>query len=237
MPSAPVYPLRLTELPPGPQPHDRLRHSGPAALSDAELLAILLHGGVPDANLLPLARQMLIDHGGWKGLQHADTAELGCRHGISEANAAAISVAIEIGRRLLMTSSDESPRIRCPADVASMLMADMGHLDQEHLRTVLLDTNNRVMAIPTISIGVVNSAALCVENVFKEATRRNATAMIVVHNRHSGDPTPSPDDILVTQQIAEAGIRVGCDVLDHLIIIGHRHYVSMRERELGFPCT
>ncbi len=237
MPSAPVYPLRLTELPPGPQPHERLRHSGPAALSDAELLAILLHGGVPDANLLPLARQMLIDHGGWKRLQHADYAELGCRYGVGETHAAAISVAIEISRRLLMTGSDESPRIRCPADVASLLMAEMGHLDQEHLRTVLLDSRNVVMAIPTISIGVVNSAALRVEDVFKEAMRRNATAMIVVHNRHSGDPTPSSDDIVVTQQIAEAGIRVGCDVLDHLIIIGHGHYVSMREHGLGFPCT
>ena len=234
MPAVPVYPLRLTELPPGPQPHERLRHSGPAALSDAELLAILLHG-VPDTNLLPLARQMLIDHGGWKGLQHADYAELRCRYGVGETHAAAISVAIEIGRRLLMTGSDESPQIRYPADVASLLMAEMGHLDQEHLRTVLLDTNNRVMAIPTISIGVVNSAALRVEDVFKEAMRRNATAMIVVHNRHSGDPTPSPDDIVVTRQIAEAGIRVGCDVLDHLIIIGHRHYVSMRECGQGFP--
>ena len=233
MPAVPVYPLRLTDLPPGPQPHERLRDSGPAALSDAELLAVLLCGGVSDANVLPLAQQLLVDHGGWMGLQHADYAELCCLHGVGEAKTAAISVAIEISRRLLMTGSDESPRIRCPADVASMLMAEMGHLDQEHLRTVLLDTNNRVMAIPTISIGVVNSAALRVEDVFKEATRRNATAMIVVHNRHSGDPTPSPDDIVVTRQIAGAGTLLGCDVLDHLVF-GHGRYVSMREHGLGF---
>ena len=237
MPAVPVYPLRLTDLPPGPQPHERLRDSGPAALSDAELLAVLLCGGVSDANVLPLAQQLLVDHGGWMGLQHADYAELCCLHGVGEAKTAAIKAAMEIGRRLLMTGVDERPQICRPADVASLLMVEMGHLDQEHLRTVLLDSRNGVIAIPTIYVGLVNSAAIRVGEVFREAVRRNASAMIVVHNHYSGDPTPSPDDIVVTRQIADAGIRVGCDVLDHLIIIGHRHYVSMREHGLGFPCT
>ena len=235
MPAVPVYPLRLTELPSRPQPHERLRHSGPAALSDAELLAILLHG-VPDANLLPLAQQLLVDHGGWMGLQHADYAELCCLHGVGEAKTAAIKAAMEIGRRLLMTGVDERPQICRPADVASMLMAEMGHLDQEHLRTVLLDSRNGVIAIPTIYVGLVNSAAIRVGEVFREAVRRNASAMIVVHNHYSGDPTPSPEDVAVTRQIAGVGTLLGCDVLDHLVF-GHGRYVSMREHGLGFPCT
>jgi DNA repair protein RadC len=112
-------------------------------------------------------------------------------------------------------------------------MLEMGHLDQEHMRAVLLDTKNRVQGIVTVYVGSVNSALVRVGEVFKEAIRRNSTAMIVVHNHPSGDPTPSPEDILVTRQIVDAGKLLDVEVLDHLVI-GRGRYVSMRERGLGF---
>jgi DNA repair protein RadC len=124
-------------------------------------------------------------------------------------------------------------QIKSPADAAALLMAEMQGLDQEHLRAVLLDTKNRVLTITTVYVGSVNSAMIRVGEVFKEAIRLNAVAMILTHNHPSGDCSPSPEDILVTRQIVEAGKLLDCDVLDHLIIGGGR-YCSMRERGLGF---
>lgn len=124
-------------------------------------------------------------------------------------------------------------QIRSPSDVATWLMIEMAALDQEHLRTVLLDTKNRVMSLETVYIGSVNSAMIRVGEVFKPALRANATAIILCHNHPSGDETPSPEDILVTRQIVEAGKLLDCDCLDHLVL-GSRRWVSMRERGLGF---
>jgi DNA repair protein RadC len=226
--------LRIRELPPREQPRERLRDSGPAALSDAELLAILLRVGVSGTNVVQLAQQLLSEHKGWSGLLRADYHELCRRRGVGEAKAATLKAALEIGRRLLIAGLDERPQIRSPADVASLLLLEMGHLEQEQLRAVLLDTKNRVQEIATIYVGSVNSAQVRVGEVFRDAIRRNSAAIIVAHNHPSGDPTPSPEDILVTRQIVEAGKLLDVDVLDHLVI-GRGRYVSMRERGLGFP--
>lgn len=227
------YHLRMKELPHSEQPRERLAVFGPGALSDSELLAILLRVGVEGTNVLQLAQQLLIEYGGWAGLQRADYTDLCRRHGLGQAKAATLKATLEIGRRLLLMGGDERAQIRSPADAAALLMVEMGHLDQEHLRTVLLDTKNRVQQIATIYIGSVNSALIRVGEVFKEAVRKNSAALIVVHNHPSGDPTPSPEDILVTRQIVEAGKLLDVDVLDHLVI-GRGRYVSMRERGLGF---
>lgn len=199
------YHLRLKELPPSDLPRERLALLGPAALSDAELLAILLRVGVEGTNVLQLAQQLLAEHNGWAGLLRSDYAELCQRRGLGAAKTATLKAALEIGRRLLITGGDERLQIRSPTDAADLLMLEMGHLDQEHLRTVLLDTKNRVQQVATIYIGSVNSALIRVGEVFKDAIRRNSTALIVAHNHPSGDPTPSPEDILVTRQIVDAG--------------------------------
>ncbi len=226
--------LRIRELPPRQQPRERLRDAGPAALSDAELLAILLRVGVSGTNVVQLAQQLLSEHKGWSGLLRADYHELCRRRGVGEAKAATLKAALEIGRRLLLAGLDERPQIRSPGDVANLLLLEMSHLEQEQLRAVLLDTKNRVQEIATIYVGSVNSAQVRVGEVFRDAIRRNSAAIIVAHNHPSGDPTPSPEDILVTRQIVEAGKLLDIDVLDHLVI-GRGRYVSMRERGLGFP--
>nr|WP_165774565.1 DNA repair protein RadC [Candidatus Viridilinea mediisalina] len=228
-----MYQPRIKEIPLSDQPRERLVLVGPGALSDAELLAILLRVGVPGLNVLNLAQQMLHEHGGWPGLLRMDYHDLCQRHGMGAAKAATVKAALEIGRRLLLAGPDERMQIKSPADAATLLMVEMGHLDQEHLRAVLLDTKNRVQQVATIYIGSVNSAQIRIGEIFKEAIRRNSAALIVAHNHPSGDPTPSPEDVLVTRQIVEAGKLLDVECLDHLVI-GHGRYVSMRERGLGF---
>jgi DNA repair protein RadC len=124
-------------------------------------------------------------------------------------------------------------QIKSPADVAGMLMVSMGSLDQEELRTVLLDTKNRLQDIVTVYRGSLNTSMIRVSEVFKAAVRRNSAALIVVHNHPSSDPTPSPEDVLVTREIVSAGKLLDVEVLDHLVI-GQGRWVSLRERGLGF---
>ncbi|MBO9311945.1 MAG: DNA repair protein RadC [Chloroflexus sp.] len=225
--------LRMHELPTHDQPRERLARLGAGALSDAELLAILLRVGTNGANVLQLAYQVLAECGGWAGLQLLDFNDLCQRHGIGTSKAASIKAALEIGRRLARSGIDERFPIRSPADVATLLMVEMSHLDQEHLRTILLDTKNRVQQINTVYIGSLNSATIRVGEVFKEAVRRNSAGIIVVHNHPSGEATPSMDDIEVTRQLVAAGRLLDIELIDHLII-GRGQYVSLRERGLGF---
>ncbi|HNP69684.1 MAG TPA: DNA repair protein RadC [Kouleothrix sp.] len=229
----PEYHLRIKELPAGAQPRERLRDLGAQALSDAELLAIVLRVGVPGTNVLLLAQQLLVEQGGWPGLLRCDYGELCRRHGIGEAKAATLKAALEIGRRLLLADPAERLQIKNPTDAAQLLMLEMGHLDQEHLRTVLLDTKNRVQAVSTVYVGSLNASLVRVGEVFKAALRHNSAALIVAHNHPSGDPTPSPEDVLVTREIVSAGKLLDVEVLDHLVI-GQGRFVSMRERGLGF---
>src|SRR5262245_59170525 len=227
------YHLRIKELPSGEQPRERLRDYGPAALSDAELLAILLRVGVAGTNVIQLAQQLLVEYGGWPGLLRVDHRALCERHGMGEAKASTLKAALEIGRRLLLTEHEQRFQIKSPTDAANLLMLEMSHLDQEHLRTVLLDTKNRVQAISTVYIGSLNASMIRVGEIFKDALKRNSAALIVVHNHPSGDPTPSAEDVLVTREIIAAGKLLDIDVLDHLVI-GQGRFVSMRERGLGF---
>ncbi len=220
-------PLRIRELPQGAQPVHRLHTLGPQALTDAELLAILIQ-----ASTLEAAQELLTHFGGWLGLLTASTAELQRAMHVGPHRAAQIRAALVVGRRLVLASAGERFQIRSPTDAATLLMAEMGHLDQEHLRTVLLDTKNRVQAIPTVYVGSLNTAVIRVGEVFKEAVRRNSAALIVAHNHPSGDVTPSPEDILVTRQIIDAGKLLDIETLDHLII-GQGRWASLRERGVG----
>ena len=112
-------------------------------------------------------------------------------------------------------------------------MTEMSLLEQEHLRLVLLDTRNHVLATPTIYVGSLNTSVVRVGELFRAAIKENAAALIVVHNHPSGDPSPSPEDVRVTGQIVSAGKLLDVDVLDH-IIIGRQRFVSLKERGLGF---
>jgi len=227
------YHPRIKELPAGERPRERLRESGVASLSNSELLAIILRTGTVSENVLGLAARILARFGGLMGLARASFGELCAERGIGEAKAAQLKAALELGKRLASTQPEERVVVRSPQDVANLLMAEMGFLDQEHLRVVLLNSKNQVMAVPEVYKGSVNTSLIRASELFREAVRENCPAIIVVHNHPSGDPTPSPEDVHVTEQIVAAGKLLDIEVLDHLIV-GQQSYASLKERGLGF---
>jgi DNA repair protein RadC len=215
------------------RPRERLVQVGAEALSTAELLAIILRTGARGESVLRLAERILVDFGSLPGLSRASVTELTTVHGMGTVKAIEIKAALEIGRRLITAAPEERPRVASPGDAANLLRSEMMYLEQEHLRVILLDTRNRVLRTPTIYMGSLNSSMVRVGELFKAAIRENAAALIVAHNHPSGDPSPSPEDIVVTRQIVQAGQLLGIDVLDH-IIIGRPQFVSLKERGLGF---
>ena len=227
----PTY--RITDLHVADRPRERLASLGAQALSSAELIAILLRVGVKGENAVALGQRLLKKFGGLSGLHRAPFNELKKQHGIAEAKAAQIKAAIELGRRLTLESPEERPAVNSPADAAALVTYEMSALEQEHLRVILLDRRNRVLETVEVYKGSVNSSQVRVGEVFKEAIRKNASALIVVHNHPSGDPTPSPDDVAVTRAIVQAGKLLDLEVLDHMVI-GQGRWVSMKERGLGF---
>ena len=220
----------LTNLPPGERPINRLLSLGPSALSTTELLAILLG----NTTQLQDAGNLLAGYGNLAGVARASTIELKQRPHIGEAVTARIKAAFELGRRLITESDNgDHPQVRSPADAANLVMSEMMTLEQEHLKVLLLDTKNRVMHVTTLYVGSLNTSLIRVGEIFRDAIRGNAAAVIVVHNHPSGDPTPSPEDVAVTRMMVEAGKLIDIEVLDHLII-GNNRWTSMKERGLGF---
>jgi DNA repair protein RadC len=227
------YHPTIKELPVSERPRERLEHYGAGALSSAELLAIILRTGVGGESVLNLAARLLAKYNGLIGLARASFGELCAEHGIGPAKTTQLKAAMELGRRLLITSPEERPQVKSPADAANLLMLEMSLLEQEHLRTILLDSKNHVLATPTIYVGNLNTSVVRVGELFREAIKVNCAALIVVHNHPSGDPTPSPEDVKVTELVVQAGQLLDIEVLDHLII-GQQRYVSLKERGLGF---
>lgn len=222
----------IREMPTDERPRERMRLRGPAALTNPELLAILLRTGSRGENVVSLATRLLAKFEGVDALGRASFAELCEQRHVGPAKAAQILAALELGTRI-MSSRPDRRHIRCPEDVYALLGAEMALLDQEHLRVLLLNTRNQVIATREVYKGNVHSAIVRVGEVFKDAVREGCPSLIVVHNHPSGDPEPSPDDASLTGQLEEAGRLLGIEVADH-IVIGRNGLVSLRERGLGF---
>lgn len=232
-PEAIAYAPRIADLAAGERPRERLKRHGAATLRNDELLAILLRVGTRGENVMRLAERLLHDFRNLTGLLRADVSELSALHGMGESKALTIKAALELGRRLSIESPEERPAVKSPADAANLLSVEMAALEQEEMRVMLLDTRNRVVATRRIYAGNVNSAIVRVGELFRDAIRQNCAAIIVAHNHPSGDPSPSPEDVRVTEEIVKAGKLLDIDVLDHLII-GQGRFVSLKERGLGF---
>ena len=229
----PRYATMIRDLPHGERPRERLRELGAGGLSNSELIAILLRTGVQGESVLNLATRLLADMGGIRRMGKATYGELTSLNGISDAKASQLLAAFELGRRLVSLSPEERAVIRSPADVANLLSAEMGSLDQEHLRVMLLSTKNEVLGVHELYQGNVNSSMVRVSEVLRPALRENCPSIIIVHNHPSGDPTPSADDILVTRQLVEGGAMMDIEVLDH-VVIGGQGFVSLKNKGLGF---
>jgi DNA repair protein RadC len=224
---------RISDLQASERPRERLILEGAEHLSEAELLAILVRVGVPGESAVQVGQRLLQEFKGLAGIHRAPFEELVAQHGIGMAKAAQIKAAIELGRRLQQSPAEEHTIIGNPAQAADLVKYDMQAFDHEVLRVILLDTRNQVLDIKDVYRGSVNTAQVRAADVFKDAVRKSATAIIVVHNHPSGDPTPSPDDVAVTRELIRAGETIDVKVLDH-IIIGRGRHVSMKDRGLGF---
>lgn len=225
-------PPTINDMPAAERPRERLLKHGANHLSTAELLAILLRTGTEAENVIRMAERILAHFGGLHGLAKAHPAQLLNVHGLGAAKVAQVIAAVEIGNRLAATKPDERVPIRSAADAAHLVM-DMRYLPQEHVRLLLLDTNSRVIAMPTVYIGTLNTSVLRISELFREAITRNSPAMILVHNHPDGGPNPSPEDIELTRTINSAGALLDIQLIDH-IIIGDADWRSLREMGLGF---
>jgi len=198
----------------------RLRER-PAQLATAELLAVLAPSATTPADMTANA------------IARMTADELAALPGIGPAIAARILAAIELGRRSTIPT-DQARAIRAPADAANLLMYHLDNREQEYLFVLLLDTRNRIIGAPReVYHGSLNTSLIRIGEVFREAIRANAAAIVVAHNHPSGDPAPSPEDAAVTRALVEAGKLLDIEVIDHLVIAAGR-FVSMKERGLGF---
>ena len=233
MPRESAAAYRITDLNESERPRERLAELGPQALSNAELLAILLRVGIQGENSVQMGQRLLQDLGGLHGLHRATLVELASQHGMGPAKASQIQAAIELGMRIHSLNPEERPSVHNPADAAALVQYEMSALPQEHLRVINLDTRNRVINIEKLYVGSLNSSTVRVGEIFRAAIARNAAAIVVLHNHPSGDPTPSPEDVAITRAVVQAGKLLDIDVLDH-VVIGLGKYVSLKERGLGF---
>lgn len=218
----------IKALPLAERPRERLIARGPAAVSTAELLAILLGSGEGrGVSALDLAGRLLAEAGGLRELAAAGVADLWRRRGIGPAKAVRLVAAFELGRRAAAEAAERTV-IRGPADVAKLLGGTLRDLRQEHLCVVLLSTRNHVLGVETVSVGGLDGTVVHPREVFRTALLRSAAAVVLVHNHPSGDPTPSPDDVAITRRLVEAGRLLGVEVIDH-VIVGDGRYASLRE--------
>ncbi len=218
---------KLKSLPLREQPAYRVSQNA-AACNLTELLAAVIGG----AKQIEIAQDLLTRFdGNIRRLYQAHPAELAAVRGISQATAVRIKAALNLGLRLNIPN-EERPTINSPADAAALVQYEMGLLEKEHLRVILLDRRNRVLDIVEIYQGSVSSSQVRIGEVFRPAIQRLASAIVVCHNHPSSDNTPSPDDVAVTRAIVQAGKLLDIDVLDHLILSIHG-FVSLKERGLG----
>lgn len=180
---------------------------------------------------MDLAEQLLQRHKGLNGLRSLSLAELMEQKGIGTAKATTIAAAIELGKRIYTGGSEYRPVITGSADAARLMQGRMRYLDREQFQVMLLNHKKAVLGIETVSIGTLNSSLVHPREVFKQAIKRSASTVILVHNHPSGNCEPSEQDLQVTARLKEVGQIVGIEVIDH-IIIGEDSYYSFRENNI-----
>ena len=218
----------MKDLAPGDRPREKLLKNGPTALGDNELIALVLGSGCRGTGALRLANELLRVRGGLHGLARSTSADLTALDGIGAARAAQLLAAIEMGRRTLACAPGARLQLRTARDAAALLMPAYGSRPVEHFGIVLLDTKHRVMKTTLVASGTLNSTIVEPRDVFREAVVAGAAAIVAFHNHPSGDPTPSPEDVELTRRLRAAGMLIGIDVIDH-VILGDTRYSSLRE--------
>lgn len=225
----PGYTVTIKEMPETERPREKMLLEGPQILSNAELIGIILSSGTQNQTAIDLGRSVLCRHNeGLSFLRNCSMQELMEIRGIGPAKAAQIIAAVELGKRISLTGRDMRYRIKCPEDISRLVMEEMRYLKKEVFTILLLNTKHEVISIEKISVGSLNASIVHPREVFHPAIRKSSSAIILVHNHPSGDPTPSSEDQNITKRLIDAGTLLGISVLDH-VIIGDNVYTSLRE--------
>jgi DNA repair protein RadC len=225
----------IREMPPSERPRERLKAHGATALTNAELVAILLRTGMKGASAVQLAQQILQKFGGsLEELARAPLESLAKIKGVGETKAIQLKAAFELARRLSEFSHDKPRIISTPEDAVAIVREEMRLLDREEFHVLLLNTKNGLIKKTQISRGSLNASIVEPREVFKEAIAASAASVILAHNHPSGDPTPSAEDVAITKRLVKSGELLNISVLDH-IILGQRaqgrdsDFVSLKE--------
>jgi DNA repair protein RadC len=223
-----VWPLKVRELPRVERPRERLFERGAAALSDCELLTVVLGSGVKGYGSQETARTLLA--GGLSSLLARDAASLSEVPGVKAAKAARLVAALELGRRMFAREDPEAPpSVRGPEDVVR-LTKSIRRARKEHFVALFLNARHQVIKQETISIGTLNASLVHPREVFQPAVGESAAAVILVHNHPSGDPSASEEDIQLTGRLVQAGRIMGIEVLDHIIVCANS-WLSLKSRQ------
>jgi len=224
-------PSLIREMPPDERPRQRLLRSGGEALSDPEVLALVLGHGSRNVCSLELAREILQETAGLPGLVGI-RAEALQRHGLGEAKAASVLAALELARRLARAEVPEREPMTKPAEVARYLALRYGRRNQEVMGALFLDTRRRLVGEAELFRGCLTRASVEPRQILALGLDRAAESLVLFHTHPSGDPSPTIEDVRFTRRMAEACGIVGLRLVDHIILGGARHWVSLQARGL-----
>ena len=212
------------------RPYEKCIKKGAFALSDTELLAVILRSGTQGESALHLAQRILYDNerDGILGIHQLTPEQLMEIKGIGKVKAVQILCISELAKRLSKASAKELLCFNNPSSIADYYMEDLRHQKQENMKLLMLNSKSKLIGETDISKGTVNASIITPRELFIEALQKQAVAIVIMHNHPSGDPSPSEEDILSTSRIKKAGILIGIELLDH-IIIGNNCYISFRE--------
>ena len=222
----------MKDLPSEEKPYEKFETRGAEALTDAELLAVLLRSGTKGSSSLDLARLLLNQEdsgGGFLNLYHRSIRELMKVPGIGRVKAIQLKCLLELSRRIAKEPSRKELSFDSPKSIADYYMEDFRHAEQERMMILMLDTKGGFLGEAVISVGTVNASLVSPREIFLKALAFHAVSVIMLHNHPSGDPTPSEEDLLLTLRISKAGEMIGIELLDHLVL-GDRKYISFREQ-------
>ncbi len=221
----------VREIPAEDRPRERLYRLGPEALRDAELVAVLFRTGTRETGAIALAEDLLSHFNGLRNLARASLEEIQQVKGVGQVKAIELKAALELGKRLATFNHLNKVKIQSAQDVVDFLMVEFKEYETEHFKTLLLNTKNEIRRVVNVSHGSVDGTLAMPRDVYRQAVREGASAIIVAHNHPSGDPEPSHADIRLTKRLVEAGELLNIPLLDH-VVFGDGRHVSLKERQL-----
>lgn len=225
------FPTSVREMPEEDRPRERLARLGAEVLRDAELIAVLFRTGTRNLGAVALADRLMRRFGDLRTLSRASIEEMQQVNGVGKVKAIELKAALELGKRLAVHTRPPVPRIHTAQDVADMLMVQFKEYETEHFKCLMLNMKNEVLKTVNVSRGSLDGTPASPRDVFRQAVREGAAAVIVCHNHPSGDPEPSRTDHELTRQLKESGALLGIPLLDH-IVFGDGRYVSFKERQM-----